>query len=203
MTIKIIGTSHISAKSIKEVEETISNTKPSCVAVELCPARFYALSSGRREKTGFRHGALIWLFSWLQKKLGEQTGILPGSEMLAAVKTGKKIGAKIVLIDKNIEDIILSLKKIPVKEKVKLFLSLFLMPFAAKIKSTEITEDIIDDLLKEMKRHFPVLYKVLVHDRNIYMAKWARRLEKEFGDVVIVVGLGHKKGIEKILLKDK
>ncbi len=191
MTIKIIGTSHVSRRSIKEVKETIERLRPACIGVELCPARFHALSS--KQKPNLRYGLLVWVFSWLQRKLGERVGVLPGSEMLAAIEAGRKVGAKIFFIDKNIEEIVYSLKKIPVREKIKIFGSLLFLPFArAKITSVE-------QVLREMREQFPVLYRVLVAERNLFMAEQAKRLEKEFGSVVIVVGLGHKKGIEKLL----
>ncbi|MDI6860196.1 MAG: TraB/GumN family protein, partial [Methanocellales archaeon] len=39
----IIGTAHVSDKSIEEVRSTIEREKPNVVAVELCPRRYQAL----------------------------------------------------------------------------------------------------------------------------------------------------------------
>ena len=46
----IIGTAHVSPKSIEEVERLIEEEKPDAVAVELCPRRYNALVHGVRDE---------------------------------------------------------------------------------------------------------------------------------------------------------
>jgi len=46
----IIGTAHVSEKSIQEVVWAIEEKKPDIVAVELCPARYRSLTGQEEEK---------------------------------------------------------------------------------------------------------------------------------------------------------
>lgn len=196
--IKIIGTSHISKKSIEKVRKTIEKEKPDCVAVELCPKRYYAMLS-KKQEISLRYGLTVFLFSWLQKKLGERLGILPGSEMLEAIKTARKVNSKIVLIDMDILRIVNKMKKVSLKEKLKLIFSLFSAFRFKKISIEEPEEKIVEEILKLMKKEFPEFYKVLVKDRNLYMYNWIKKLQKDFKKIIVVVGLGHKKDLEKLL----
>ncbi|MDY6959554.1 MAG: TraB/GumN family protein, partial [Halobacteriota archaeon] len=47
--ITLVGTSHVSEKSIEEVNEAIEQVRPDVVAVELCNGRFKALRGDVRE----------------------------------------------------------------------------------------------------------------------------------------------------------
>lgn len=194
----IIGTSHVSRKSTRQVKETIAEAKPDCVAVELCPKRYYALLHyGKISHVSLRYGLMVWLFAWLQKKLGERFGILPGSEMLAAINAGKAVGARIVLIDMDIEEILQKLRKISLREKMKLvfgFLSL-----RGKIDLEKPEEKIVKEFLNHVRKNLPEFYKVLVRERNFYMAEWIKKLRNDFKKIVVVVGLGHEYELKKLL----
>lgn len=209
MTVKIIGTSHISKESIETVKRAIEKKKPDCVAIELDPKRFYALmqqakGTGSKRKIGLRYGLTIYLFGWLQQALGKSVGVLPGSEMLAAVEAAKSVNAKIVLIDKDIEDIFLGITRMPLKEKLKLFLGIFAAPFSReKIDLRKFPEEkIVEDAIRYMKKELPGFYKVLIEDRNKYMAAWIKKLEGEFENIIVVVGAGHRKDLEKMMRKN-
>lgn len=207
MPVKIIGTSHIAKESIEEVKRVIEETKPDCVAIELDPKRFYALihqrAEGEKRKIGLRYGLTIWLFGWLQQALGKSVGVMPGSEMLSAVEAAKAVNAKIVLIDKDIEEIFRGMMSAPLREKLKLFLGIFAAPFAGeRIDLKKVPEEkIVAEAMRYMKKELPGFYKVLVADRNRYMAEWIKRLESEFESVVVVVGAGHKKELERMAKK--
>jgi hypothetical protein len=54
----IIGTAHVSEKSVQEVTKAIEETKPDIVAVELCPARYKALT-GQEEDTEIKISELL------------------------------------------------------------------------------------------------------------------------------------------------
>lgn len=45
----IVGTAHVSDKSVEEVKQTILEEKPDVVAIELCPNRYQNMLA---EKTG-------------------------------------------------------------------------------------------------------------------------------------------------------
>ncbi len=222
MSVKIIGTSHIAKESMETVKRVIEQEKPDCVAIELDPKRFYALIHRAGEtheksqifrrsrkceafscqrKLGLRYGLTIWLFGWLQQKLGKMVGVLPGSEMLSAIESAKSVGAKTVLIDRDIEETFRGIMAVPFREKLKLFLGLFAFPFSReKIDLKKVPEEkVIAEAMRYMKKNLPGFYKVLVDDRNKYMAAWIKRLESEFENIVVVVGVGHKKELERMV----
>ena len=59
----------------------------------------------------------------------------------------------------------------------------------------------LEEILKGFKKLSPGIYQVLVEERDAYMASNLLTLEKKFGNVIAVVGAGHKKGIEEYLSK--
>ncbi len=209
MPVKIIGTSHIAKESIETVKRIIYEEKPDCVAIELDPKRFYALThsrqSGEKRKLGLRYGVTIYLFGWLQQRLGKMVGVFPGSEMLAAIESAKSVNAKIVLIDKDIEDTFMGIMAVPLREKLKLFLGIFAAPFSReKIDLKKVPEEsTIEEAIRYMRKGLPGFYKALIGDRNKYMAAWIKKLEGEFDNIVVVVGAGHKKELEKMIRKSK
>lgn len=108
----LIGTAHVSKKSVAEVESAIGKYKPDIVAVELDSKRYAAITKKHRwEKTsvleviktgkGFLLLAQTFL-AMIQRKLGKEFGVEPGAEMLAAIKTAKKYELKVALVDRDI-----------------------------------------------------------------------------------------------------
>ena len=123
----IIGTSHISVESIKEVQSKILKIRPDIIALELDSKRFYALTAKNKKinlldikKIGIKGYLFNLLGSYLERKLGKLVGISPGSEMLKAIRIAKKLNIKIALIDQDIEITLKNLSKaITWKEKLK------------------------------------------------------------------------------------
>ena len=205
--ILILGTSHIAAQSIKEAERVITEEKPEVVALELDAARFHALTSKTKRKISIRDAQKIGIKGWLfalfgelvERKLGNKVGVSPGSEMLKAAEVARENNCKIALIDQRID---ITLKRfsqtLTWKEKFRFVIDLFKAPFSRKIKIdlTKVPEeDFINELITQVKHRYPNIYKVLVEERNIYMAKKLFKLMQEFKSIVAVVGAGHGKEI--------
>ena len=113
--LKIIGTAHVSKESIKEVQEAIITNEPDVVAVELDINRYQNMMAEKngeeKQDVNIREvikGDKLSIFlvsmflSYLQRKIGDDLGVKPGSEMLAAIETAEEIGAKVALIDRDI-----------------------------------------------------------------------------------------------------
>lgn len=206
--IKIIGVSHISPESIEEVRNKIKQEKPECVAVELDRNRLEALKRGETinlsavKHIGFKNYLIAKFMSVIQKYLGKKTGVIPGQEMLTAVNTAVESEADVALIDRNLKVTLDRLKKIPLLEKIKLFLSIFKR---AKVKEFDLNkvppEKVIELMVNEVKKISPELYRVMVEERNKYMAQALFSLSKRYDKIIAVVGAGHKKGIKKLLRK--
>ena len=112
-TITLIGTAHISAESITEVENTIKELKPDCVAVELDDKRADSITNKEKysqfdivqvlkRNEGFLLMANLILSSF-QRRMGQNVGVKPGDEMLAGMNVAKEMGIPVVLADRAIQ----------------------------------------------------------------------------------------------------
>ena len=206
MSVTVIGTSHISPDSIRETKEVIAKKKPDCVAVELCPERYFALLHGRR-KPSLKFGLAGYVFAVIQEHLSHKTHIMPGAEMMSAVRAGKKVGAQVVLIDIPIRDTMHKIQKIPALRKMKMIFSLLIDSFRGGRVKMDISkvpdEKVIDKAMEYFKKDMPEFYEILVVERNRYMYEWIKRLSEEFKHIVVVVGAGHRKDLEKMIKRGK
>jgi len=216
----LIGTAHISKESVKEVRAAIEKYKPNVVAVELCKRRYDAITKKDKwESTPVTkllksNNAYLMLaqtfLSSIQRKLGKEYGVEPGSEMIAAMKEAEKIGLEVALVDR---DISVTLKrawrKMGIREKFRLtweFLKAMLGFDDEELEELDLKklmdQDVISALMEEFGEIAPSATNVLIHERDEYIAKKILEESKK-GTVVAVVGAGHLKGIEKHLKKKK
>ncbi len=221
----IIGTSHISRESVDAITKFIEEEKPEIIALELDKDRFYSIQQSKRE-AGFREifqvGVKGYLFSligeYVERKLGEKVGVKPGQEMLTAIKLAKENNIKIALID---QDIRITLKRfskfLSWKERFRfaadIFKSIFfgkremkkigLEAFDMKIDLTKVPEKkVIRKMISFVKKRYPNVYKVLIGERNVVMAKRLKWLvENEKGKILAVVGAGHEEEIIGLMKK--
>ncbi len=211
--ITLVGTAHVSDKSVAEVNEVIEREKPDIVAVELDNARYKALKGEEEVKEinvkellregKFYYFLLHLLLAYIQKKIGDDAGVKPGAEMLSAIEKAEKIGARVALIDRDIQ---LTLgrfwNKMSFFEKLKLFGSITgaSLGFGTKdIDMDSVTnEDVVAQLISELRKLAPSAASVLVDERDAFMAKNLLEISRE-GNVVAVVGAGHREGIQRYL----
>lgn len=219
MTIKILGSSHISGKYASKISDIILIEEPDIVAVELDYARARSLFEKNKKIPVIDSIKRIGLFGFMfsvigskmQSYLGKQVGFEPGIDMKRAIISGKKINAKIVLIDQKIEVIMKQISELKFSEKLKLVLYIFSSPFSKKnrklSKEMDLSEvpdqKVIDEIIKEFKKHFPQIYKILIADRNKFLAKNLITLQKKYknAEIIAVIGAGHKKEVEEYIEK--
>jgi len=209
----VIGTSHVSKNSVKEIKSAIIEFKPDIVAVELDINRYKNLfNKNWKRKINLKLFSEIGFFGFIfllvgsisQKIIGKKTGSSAGNDMKSAIIFGKKAGAKIALIDQDIRITLRKLsKEVPLKEKLKLF------TFAFKKNSSKTQFDVkkvpsqkkIKELISEFKSDFPNIYSCLVKDRDNYMKNQIKLLKNKFPDskILVVIGAGHKEKVEKFI----
>ena len=214
--ITLIGTSHIAKESVKKVTQTIIEEKPEIVALELDPGRAYALQHNIKRPKNITllrslgvSGFLFYLFGEVvQKKLGKIVNLQPGSEMLVAMKTSAKVGSKIALIVRDIQITLRRFSKhFRKRELLRIILDLITSVFKKndlKIDLSKVPSDeLIEYAMEQAKDNYPSLYKILVEERDIYMAKQLNKISLLYPDkqIVAVVGAGHIKGILNYLTK--
>jgi pheromone shutdown-related protein TraB len=212
----LVGTAHISKDSVEEVKEVIKKYKPDIVAIELCKRRHTALtkkdqwentpvSSLIKSNNAYLMLAQTFLSS-IQRKLGKEYGVEPGSEMIAAIKEAEKQGHQVALVDR---DISITLKrawrKMGIREKFRLtweFLKAMVGFEEEELEELDLKElmnqDVISAMMEEFGELAPSATVVLIHERDTYIAKKILDESKK-GRVVAVVGAGHLEGIKKHL----
>ena len=128
----LVGTAHISQKSVDEVKETIEKYKPDVVAIELCERRHKSItkkdqwestpiSSLIKSNNAYFLLAQTFLSS-IQRRLGKEHGVEPGSEMIEAMNQAKEFNIPIELVDRDISVTLKrAWKKMGFFEKFKLF----------------------------------------------------------------------------------
>jgi pheromone shutdown-related protein TraB len=212
--IVLVGTAHVSEKSVREVEEAIALYRPDVVAVELDERRFRALQQPEAEKKDIQIRELLkgnnlfvfllqWLLAFVQRKVGMEAGVKPGAEMMAAVEAARNRGLEVALIDRDIGVTLTRFwAKMRLREKFRMFYSLALASLGfgtEQINLEEITkEDVVEDLLEELRKFTPTAAVVLVDERDAYLAHNLLEIART-KRVMGVVGAGHREGIRRYI----
>jgi pheromone shutdown-related protein TraB len=209
----IVGTAHVSEKSVQEVTSKIEETRPDIVAVELCPARYRALTGQEEEKEikisellsgGKLYFFLVqWFLAYIQRKIGEELGVKPGSEMLAAIEAARGAGARVALVDRDVGITIQRFwSAMGFIDKIRLIGSLIPAAFGRgdeEIDIDSITQaDVVSQMISEFRKISPGAANVLIDERDAFLARNLFLLSKQ-GRVLAVVGAGHREGIVRHL----
>lgn len=213
--ITLIGTAHVSKESIDEVTQTIKTLTPDCVAIELDEKRADSIQNAERYsqldiiKVLKRHEGFLLLanliLSSFQRRMGLNVGVKPGDEMLAAINTANEMNIPSVMVDRPIQ---ITLKRAWAKNsfwgKCKLFALLISSAFSKEEVDPSEIENLknsseMDSMMGELAKEMPVIKKVLIDERDEYLASkiWDAHGE----NVVAVLGAGHLPGVEKHLQK--
>lgn len=213
--IKLVGTAHVSQRSIDEVKAAIEEFEPDVIAVELDRPRFEAIKNKDTRApdvseilSGGNFSELLvqWLLAYVQKKIGMDVGVEPGAEMLAAINEAEERGIPIALADRDIR-ITLSrfVSGMTLFEKVKLLVALA-GAVTGKGGGEEIdidelsqNKDLIEAAIEEFGRFSPGGAKALIAERDAYLTHSLLNLSRNNEKVLGVVGAGHVKGIRKYM----
>ncbi len=211
--IHLLGTAHVSADSVREVEVAIRTLSPDRVCVELDDKRLEALLEPDAWKkldliSVIRKGQLSTLVANLllashQRRMGEQTGVKPGAELLAAVKVARELGIPVSLVDREIKTTLRRAWSLtPWRRRLllagSLFESLFDKTPVTEEKLGELREqDTLSAMMDEMGKAFPEIREVVLSERDHFMVGRIRAAEG--AKVLAVVGAGHRQGMERLL----
>ncbi len=205
----IVGTAHVSRRSVEEVEHVISTLRPDTVCVELDPLRHEVLMDEHRWRKLdvfqiIREKKVLFLLASLalsayQKKIGEKLGVRPGAELRAAVQAAEAVGAELVLADRDIQA---TLKRtwanLSFWNKLKLTSVMIAAPFAVSDISEEKIEelkdrDTIGEMLDELAKAMPEVKQPLIDERDLWLMSAVDAAPGK--RVVAVVGAGHVRGM--------
>ena len=209
--ITVIGTAHVSMESADLVEHVIEEERPDTVCVELCQSRYQSIIQKNqwqntnllkviKEKKAFLLLSNLML-AYFQKKIGKKLGIKPGEEIMRAVQTAKKVDALIHLADRDIRITLTRIWRfMGLWTKIKLLIQFVTSAGSMdEIKEEDIEKmkkkDILETLLSEIGEAFPVIRRILIDERDQYLAYKIRTAPGK--KVVAVVGAGHVPGIQR------
>ena len=213
--LRLIGTAHVSSKSVETVKAQILEYSPDVIAVELCDSR---LSNLREPETLdsedllkiIKEGksAMILLQTALavqQRKLGLSTGEKPGAELLAAVEGAEESQIPYETIDR---DVVVTLKrawrKMGIMEKWRVVNTLLFDDEEEEVSIEEVLgdSDMMSKLMEEARGVAPNAGEVLIDERDTFLAARIQQIRGR-GKVLAVVGAGHLEGIvENLNLPD-
>ena len=213
--ITLIGTAHVSAESISEVENVISDIKPDCVAIELDEKRYESITNPDKyreldiikvlkRKEGFLLLANIVMASF-QKRMGKNAGVKPGEEMVAAINKAKELNIPTALVDRPIQITFRrAWKKTSAYGKTQLLSALLASGFSKDEISSEEIENLkqaseMDSMMKELSEVMPAVKQVLIDERDQYLASHIWKAEGN--NIVAILGAGHLPGVEAHLKK--
>ncbi|HUJ59060.1 MAG TPA: TraB/GumN family protein [Kofleriaceae bacterium] len=212
-TFYVLGTAHVSRRSVEEVREVIAQLQPDVVCVELCKARLDALTkdSAFRDLDVFkvvREGKTLYLLAHLalgsyQRKLGKSLGVRPGAELIAAVEAAREAQIPLELIDRDIN---ITLRRTWANlgwwKRFSLLWSLLASWGGGKGEA--VTEQTVEDLkepkalsemLTELGRAVPEVKGPLVDERDRYLVSKMRDAGAGKTTVLAVVGAAHVPGM--------
>lgn len=211
-TAVLIGTAHVSQQSAEEVAATIQHYQPHCVCVELDAGRLKALSGNDRwRELNIRNiikrkeGMLLFvsiLLANFQRRIGKKLHIEPGLEMKTATNIAKEQQIPVVLCDRTIRTTLLRVWRLSTFwNKLQLLSLLFLSAFEKRaISEQEIEglkqEDALNTMLAELARHFPLFKRVILEERDRYLALKIYQALREHKSAVAVIGAGHLRGVD-------
>ncbi|MBF0378302.1 MAG: TraB/GumN family protein [Desulfamplus sp.] len=211
--ITLIGTAHVSKESAELVKEVIHRDKPDTVCVELCATRLKSIRDSdswrnmdivkviREKKSMFL--LINLMLASFQKRIAQKFDIKPGQEMINAIEAATIENAQIIPADREVQITITRVwRSMGFWEKIKLMFQLILSLFSSEdITEEEIEkmkqEDILQTLLADVKKEHPIMERVLIDERDQYLAKKIRTAPGE--KIVAVVGAGHLAGIKRYI----
>jgi pheromone shutdown-related protein TraB len=213
----LVGTAHVSQRSVDLVREVIEREQPDAVCIELDPGRYEALSQEKKfEEQDLRDVLrrkqlatlmLNLILASYQRRLGLQLGVAPGSELLEAAKVAEANGIAISLCDRDVR---ITLRRawqsLSWLERFRLITelgaSLFESPEVSEDELARIRDqDVVTEVMNELGRLMPDLKRVLIDERDAYLAH--EILETPGQKIVAVVGAGHIDGMKGRLEREE
>ncbi len=214
--ILLVGTAHISQQSVDLVTRVIGDENADCVCLELDEKRYKALVQKEKWQTQnlrtiIRNKQLATLFVNLlmasyQKKLGSQTGVAPGAELRAAADAANTKEIPISLCDRDVRITLRRAWKLTsLWRKFSLLASLFASFWEKEeVSEEELAElrkkDALGQILEEMGENLPEIKRVLIDERDIFLAEKIKAAKGK--RIIAVVGAGHVEGIKRVFAED-
>lgn len=213
-TIHFVPTAHVSKQSILDVQEALAMDDVEAVLIELDRKRAKGLMAESKpvdtdiktliKNKEFTSFAAKLLLSSFQKKIADDLETEVGAEMKEAIIQADDLKIAKYYIDRDIDITMNRLwRGLSFYKKASFIVSLLFSSFADDddLDIEQLKEqDILFQAIKELDTQVPHLSKVILHERNDYMAKKIN--QNPHNNIVVVIGAAHLDGIIQALDKD-
>ncbi len=212
----ILGAAHVSRTSARLAADLVKDLAPDSVCLELDPQRYAALKDEDRfrklnlkeiiRKKQVATLLVNLVLASFQRRLGDKLGIKPGEEQLAAAKAADDNNIPVHLCDRDIR---ITLKRAwhgtSWWKKAILAASLLGSLFATEEITEEKIEklkdsDLLSEMLAEMARDLPETKKILIDERDVFMAEQIKAAAGK--RTIAIVGAGHVPGLIRAIGHD-
>ncbi len=213
-TITLVETAHVSKQSVIDVQDAVATIKPDAICIELDENRASRIDtptdySQMKLIDVIREKKLIlvivnYILGQYQKKMASNMDSNVGDEMRAGIKAAHQLDVDLVMIDRDIQ---ITFKRIwshlSVIEKAKLLLS-FGSADDVELSAQDIEDlkrqDVLNEALSQVSSQFPNIHKILVDERDQYMAQSIKNAPGK--NILVIIGAAHSSGITKYLHQD-
>ena len=214
--IYLIPTAHVSVESAKMVEETIDEIKPDSICIELDQGRYNTMVDPEKYRQTdvvkiIKNKQVTMMLANLilanyQRRIASNLKSQTGKEMLIGIEKAKQLNSNLVLADRDIKITFSRIwSSLSLKEKIKL-ISVIVSAF---FDDEEITEedlanlqqkDMLTAALDEVSSQFPSVKKVLVDERDMYLAQKIKNADGN--TIVAILGAAHCVNVPKYIQQD-
>lgn len=211
--IYLVGTAHVSKKSVEEVRRAFELLDPDSVAVELCPSRYKAMTEADAWKKMdlfkvIRQGKAVFLLAQMlissfYRRIGRQLEVEPGAEMLEGVRLAESSGKELVLADR---DVAITLRRVwgylGFWAKMRLLAHMLTdILMSREVDATTIESlrqnDQLSVVMEEFAKSFPEIKARLIDERDLVLAYNIRQAKGR--RVLAVIGAGHLDGVSRAI----
>ncbi len=194
--ITLVGVGHV-FQLRQRIEGLVEHRHPDLVCVELDEDRYRFIR--QKEREGRYPSMTVALLARFQARTAEMFGTTVGDEMIAAVDAAQGMGVPHEFIDMDGYSVMQKLRReMTWKERFWAFIAAIGAQFISKKRiERELREyeENPEAYEEELEKRFPTFKRVLIDERNAYMAYRIAQSTKTHPAVLAVVGDGHVKGI--------
>ncbi len=207
--ITLIGTGHVFDLS-KQITDIFDQKQPDILCIELDNQRYQGLmlkkTNPEKYQEASKNQPIIYkLLARFQDGMANEYGVQAGQEMITTIEYAQSHQIPLSFIDMNAQVMFSKmLKKMSINEKIKIMFSGIGGFFISKKRVEKELDNIqenFDVYLNEIGKKFPTIKRVLIDERNTFMAQQLISASEKYEKIIAVVGDGHIPGLIELLKK--
>lgn len=192
----LVGVGHV-FRLRQRIEGLVEERRPDLVCIELDEDRYRFIR--QKEREGRYPSMTVALLARFQSRTAEMFGTTVGDEMIAAVDAAQGLGVPHEFIDMDGYSVMQKLRReMTWRERFWAFIAAIGAQFISKKRIERELKEYEEDpeaYEEELEKSFPTFKRVLIDERNAYMAWRIAQSIQTHPQLMAVVGDGHVKGI--------